>query len=287
MALLVQKARRLLEVGGGISETDRGQIAPQEEMEEWIGSVRRCIEEYLTSKDKEVFRKEFFPEKGIKVGRNGLSNLLVVAPHGFPGDDDNTDYLAFFLAKELNAFYLINNKAFHKPGRDRCFGEPANLNRPWSSNPHTRRFVELLLELVKLIALSRPCIPLVLCIHGMSDVNAKKFNAGDFCLGAGYTLEEKDEAFQEGGAATASRQLIEAMLEGLRRRGYEATDGIPPYCGKRAIPGYLKAMEPVVGPTETVQVEIRYLGFRDPHNIVRTAREMAQVVRELPSYRFP
>jgi hypothetical protein len=274
-----------LKVGQGTAETRKNLRAPQEEMDHWIESVRRCIEEHLSPEERRIFREEFFPEKRLRVGRDGLSNVLVVAPHGFPGDDDHTDYLAFFLAKELRAFYLINNKAFYKPGRNHSFGKPANLNRPWSSNPHTRRFVGLILEMVSVIGSRGAHVPIVLCIHGMSDVNARKFSAGDFCLGAGYTREEKENAFREGGPATASLGLIEGILQGLRRMGYKATDGIPPYCGKRAIPGYLKAMEPVVGRTEAVQVEIRYLGFRDPHNIVKTAREMAQVVRELPSYR--
>lgn len=251
----------------------------------WILSVRKAIEGSLGPEEKERFRTEFYPEQELKISRRGSSNVLVVAPHGFPGDDDHTDYLAYFLARELDASYLINNKAFHKPGRQHPIGQPANLNRPWSSNSHTRRFMELLVEMVREVASRSGATPLVFCIHGMSDANARRLNAGDFCIGAGYTLEEKDKALAPGGWATASSEVIQGILDGLGQRGYRATDGVPQYCAKRAIPGYLKNMEGSIGPSQAVQIEVRYLGLRDPGHLVGTAREMAVVIRGLAAFR--
>jgi hypothetical protein len=251
----------------------------------WILSVRRTIEEGLSPEERDLFRKELFPEQELKICNSGLSNVVVIAPHGFPGDDDHTDYLAYFLAKELKASYLINNKAFYKPARHHCVGQPADLNRPWSPNSHTKRFMGILLEMVRAVQARCQAIPLVLCIHGMSDANARKLRAGDFCLGAGYTSEERDTALDPQGWATASREVIDGVLRGLNQRGFVATDGVPQYCAKKAIPGYLKSMEEIIGPTQAIQVEVRYLGLRDPANLVRTARELAAVVRGLKEFK--
>lgn len=259
----------------------------REDLQGWILSVRRNIERELTPEQRNLFREEFYPEQQLKVFAQGASNVLVVAPHGFPGDDDHTDYLAFFLAKELNACYLINNKAFHKPGNQHASGRPANLNQPWSSNPHTRRFMEMLLDLIRTVASRSKATPLVFCIHGMSDANARRLCAGDFCLGAGYTSEERESALAQGGAATASKEVIGGILKGLGQKGFTATDGVPQYCAKKAIPGYLKSLENKIGPTQAVQVEVRYLGLRDPANLVRTARALAAVIRELEAFKSP
>lgn len=260
-------------------------LGGRDDLQGWILSVRRKIEKQLTTEQRIFFREELFPEQELKIFGQGSSNVLVVAPHGFPGDDDHTDYLAYFLAKELNASYLINNKLFYKPGKQRPMGQAANLNQPWSSNPHTRKFVDILLKMVSAIGARINATPLVLCIHGMSDANARRLCAGDFCLGAGYTAEEREEALAPGGAATASKEVIEGILGGLCRRGFSATDGVPQYCAKKAIPGFLKSMENSIGPTHAVQVEVRYLGLRDPANLVNTARELASVVRELAAFK--
>jgi len=259
----------------------------RDELQGWIISVRRKIEKQLTPEQRFFFREELFPEQELKIFSQGSSNVLVVAPHGFPGDDDHTDYLAYFLAKELNASYLINNKLFYKPGKQHPTGQPANLNQPWSSNPHTRKFVDILVKMVSTIGARTKATPLVLCIHGMSDANARRLCAGDFCLGAGYTSEEREKALAPGGAATASKEVIEGILQGLCSRGFSATDGVPQYCAKKAIPGYLKSMEHKIGPTHAVQVEVRYLGLRDPANLVKTARELASVVRGLQAFKKP
>lgn len=276
---------------GGVNLAQRQDTASlevprgKEDFQGRILLVRRKIEEKLTPEQRDFFRKEFYPEQELKIFSHGSSNVLVVAPHGFPGDDDHTDYLAYFLAKELNASYLINNKLFYKPGRQHPTGRPANLNQPWSSNPHTQKFVEILLEMVSAIGIRSQAAPLVLCIHGMSDANARRLCAGDFCLGAGYTAEEREQALAPGGGATASKEVIDGILQGLLKRGFSATDGVPQYCAKKAIPGYLKFMESSIGPTHAVQVEVRYLGLRDPANLVQTARELASVVRTLPVYK--
>lgn len=277
---------------GGVDLTQQQDAARVEilragdDFQGWILSVRRKIEKELTADQKNCFRKELYPEQELKVFGQGSSNVLVVAPHGFPGDDDHTDYLAYFLAKELTASYLINNKAFYKPGRQHPTGQPANLNQPWSSNPHTQKFVEILLKMVSAIRGRTKATPLVLCIHGMSDANAKRLCAGDFCLGAGYTSEERERALAPGGKATASKEVIDGILRGLCMKGFSATDGVPQYCAKKAIPGYLKYMERSIGPTHAVQVEVRYLGLRDPSNLVRTARELASVVRGLEAFKI-
>jgi hypothetical protein len=254
------------------------------EMVRWISRTRSVIRAHLDENGRRRFDQEFYPERTLKASRNGTSNVFVVAPHGYPGDDDHTDYLAYFLSIELRANYLINNKAFYKPVRTRAMGEAANLNRPWSTNPHTRQFMEKLLEITKETRDRSGATPFVIAVHGMSDANARAYGAGDFCIGAGYTSEERETAFRTSGSATASREVVEGLLRVLRGGGFVATDGVPQYSAKRAIPSFLKQREGEIGAVQAIQVEIRYHGFRDPASVVETARTLGTMIRSLPAF---
>ena len=259
----------------------------RDEMEAWIAAARSAIKSHLDEEWQRRFDREFYPEQTVREWLGGASNVFVVAPHGYPGDDDHTDYLAYFLSIELNANYLINNKAFHKPGKSRPTGTAANLNRPWSPNPHTRRFMERIVKITRETGRKSGCSPLVIAVHGMSDANARRYAAGDYAIGAGYTRSERDAAFAESGLATASRDVVEGLLRGLRDRGHLATDGIPQYSAKSAIPAFLKQEENEITGVQAVQIEVRYRGFRDPNSLVNTARSLAAAIRSLPVYKGP
>jgi hypothetical protein len=253
-------------------------------MDQWIERARGAVRATLSQEERLGFDVEFYPEQSLKERRGGSSNVLVVAPHGFPGDDDHTDYLAFFLGKELDANYLINNKAFHKPGKDHPVGTAANLNRPWSSNLHTRRFMDLLLLRARETGLRSGRPPLVIAIHGMSDVNSRRYAAGDFCVGAGYTAAERAAAFGPEGSATASREVVDGLIQGLHELGFRVTDGVPQYCAKTAIPAFLKGRQEETGPLHALQIEVRYSGLRDPGSLVRTAKKLAAAIRGLKEF---
>ncbi len=253
-------------------------------METLIKEMRAALKSQLGDREQRLFDREFYPEQTLRVALQGSSNACIIAPHGFPGDDDNTDYLAYFLAKELEAPYLINNKKFYKPGKERQTGIAADLNKPWNNDEHTRHFMNAVKEAVR--ELRRRCDgkPLVITIHGMSDVNARRYDAGDFCIGAGYTASERERAYDGSGTATASREVVDGLLRGLRELGFTATDGIPKYSAKSSIPAFLKQLEGDIGPVNAIQIEIRYEGFRDPSSILRTAKWLARAIARLDAF---
>jgi hypothetical protein len=253
-------------------------------MDTLIRKMRKALKSQLGVHERRLFDEEFFPEQTLRVAVNGSSNACIIAPHGFPGDDDNTDYLAYFLAKELDAPYLINNKKFYKPGKAHQSGIAADLNKPWHDDEHTRNFLATVKEVLRDVRTRCQGPPLVITIHGMSDANARSYGAGDFCIGAGYTASEREKAYDGSGTATASREVVEALLEGLKALGFTATDGIPQYSAKSSIPAFLKQNEGEIGPVNAVQMEIRYEGFRDTTSIIQTAKLLAQVVAGLPSF---
>jgi hypothetical protein len=256
-------------------------------MAAWIERARSAIRLQLEPGERAHFDEEFWPEGVLRAFARGASNVIVVAPHGFPGDDDHTDYLSYFLSRALDASYLINNKAFCKPGNGHALGVAADLNRPWSCDPHTRAFTERLVSMAAELGCRLAEPPLVLSIHGMSDANAQRLEAGDFCIGAGYTRADREAALRRGGRASASRATVDGLLAGLERLGFRATDGVPQYSARRTIPAFLREQMGRTGPLEAVQIEIRYRGLRDPAHLVQTARSLARVVEDLPGFRRP
>jgi DNA repair photolyase len=255
----------------------------EEEMDAWIKAVRLIIKSSLSEEDQRVFDQEFWPERSLKESLTGTTNLLLVAPHGFPGDDDYTDYLTYFLSKDLDTSYLINNKKFRKPENRRTFGIPANLNRPKRKNKHIQMFMDTMIMAISKLRETLKADPLVILIHGMKDQNANKYGV-DFCIGAGDLYPQRDKAFVDG-RATAAKEVVDGLMDGLknaRSNGYRVRDDITDYSGKETIPGYLKEMEDTIGPVNVVQLEMRYKGLREPENIINTSKMLGKLIRANP-----
>jgi hypothetical protein len=244
-------------------------------------SIRRAIGSGLPKGFRAAFEREFSVEGEWKEGKHGKSNVLIVAPHGFPGDDDNTDYLAYLVSHEIGGSYLINNKRNRKPNNPSSMGSPADLNDPNQDSPDTKEFLKRLITAVRALRQKGKETPLVITIHGLGDRNADAHGM-DFCLGAGF--EEKDivSAFREGGRATAAKELVESFCANLEKEGYRARVGVRGYAAINAIPSFLRDKRGEIGPVDSLQLEIRFTGLREPENLASTAHLLGDVIRALP-----
>ncbi|MFC1788365.1 DUF1848 family protein [Thermodesulfobacteriota bacterium] len=247
----------------------------------WINLTRKIIKGELEDRDIRSFDDNFSSEIALKENYEGLSNILLIAPHGFPGDDDYTDYLTYFLSKELNASFLINHNKFRKPKKKRRFGIVADLNRPedGAKNKHIKKFIDKLITAISKVRANSNADPLVIIIHGMSDGTADE-NDLDFCVGAGYESSERKKAFGKNGKATASEAIVDRLLAGFRDANYRAKDGITGFTGEKTLPGYLKKnKKKETGPIDIVQIEIRYTGLREPNRTIRSAQLIGNVFK--------
>src|SRR5208283_5008353 len=89
--------------------------------------------------------------KEVSVRDSGTCNVLVVAPHGFPGNDDNTEILAYHLAQKLEAYAVVNNRKYKRPGEQWANDEPgfvADLNNPDDVQEFAPDFFEKLMAKV-------------------------------------------------------------------------------------------------------------------------------------------
>jgi len=58
----------------------------KQEMDTLIANIRQIIKLQLDEEEAHAFDEEFYPERELKESVEGHSNVLVVAPHGFPGN---------------------------------------------------------------------------------------------------------------------------------------------------------------------------------------------------------
>ncbi len=89
----------------------------------------------------------------------GDTRILLIAPHGVMGDDDNTDILTFEVQKRLECYAIVND-VFQRDIR--------NFNSYSSISKHPE-FIKTIKEVVE-----TPRYTLVVWIHGIEDVNADK-----------------------------------------------------------------------------------------------------------------
>ena len=59
--------------------------------------------------------------------REGKIPVIVFAPHGFNGNDENTSIMARSIAKEINAYAVIN-KGWERSDVVNCFDDKADCN---------------------------------------------------------------------------------------------------------------------------------------------------------------
>lgn len=218
----------------------------------------------------------------ISIREHGSSNVLVLAPHGHPADDRNTELVAYHLAESLDCRASINN------GKYRRATDPhdpthvsTDLNNPDQARSHGKDWWFPILKLVDEIHRQFGAPALVAAIHGMRDKTAKAAGGPRcrFIVGVGY---EKSPYRAE--RATVCPETRDGLIEGFTRAGYEAVDGTPGFAATKTIVPAL--FDEVRAPLEAFQLEIAWKGMRDtPENAEKTAEMTARVIRRFGVFR--
>jgi len=203
----------------------------------------------------------------------GRNRVVLVAPHGFPDDDENTGTLAREIAGKLGSYALINEH-YRKPKknkRDVPDKQRAvlNLNRCNQVEEHLRdEFLRPLQSFVREIGHNH--VPaLVLWIHGIRDDNIERAVGNGHSMGihvavgAGQGIPDR---------WTARLRTTLALLESLGNNKLRPIHGAfalrgSDYCGwhPNIMNQYFFKRSYKHTSVESVQLEIKYTGFRDKH----------------------
>jgi len=150
----------------------------------------------------------------------GPSPIILIAPHGYKGDDYNTDILTETAANILNCNYVINN-AWKKCEKPNLNLEKANCNN------FTHMIDEVAEEfMIPLLGMSKTIIKFygygIACwIHGVGDDVRKK-----------YKKKDLDIIFGDGkgvgrGSQTCSISLKEYVIYNLEENGLKTYSSFP------------------------------------------------------------
>jgi N6-adenosine-specific RNA methylase IME4 len=229
--------------------------------------------------EKEI---KWMTPKDIAIKDEGTCNVLVVAQHGYPGDDDNVEILAALLAKKLECFAVVNNRMYNRKAPKGSYPYTEDLNLPEEAR-QCEKFWGPLIDRIKHIIRFYPKPPLVLFIHGMSDDNAKSEVGEGACvaMGLGYVGEYDPKT------ATLSKAPFSQLKALLNKDVGLTEDGIERYAATGRVPTVLKNEAPRGYEVEAVQLEIRYTGFRDTRpNLEKAAAKLAKVIRDKKMKKF-
>lgn len=238
----------------------------------------------------------------ISVRRNCRCNVLVVAPHGFPGNDENTERVAYYTAEALDCNAVINNRKYRRPAkgeREQPELHVLDLNNPDHARQCRKDYLDPILEMVRNLDHRFGKPPIVIFIHGINDGTARDRvgrHIGDsdavFAIGAGYAadysknpppISETYTVAYRTDRATASLTLISELMEQLRLELGPGGDGVPGYGATKAMPRIFRTE--CTFPVEAVQLELRWTGFRDsPQNMRTVGSELARVVGRLSGF---
>ncbi len=222
--------------------------------------------------------------------KSGGCNVLIIAPHGFPGDDDNTEILGYYLAenKSLRSYAVINNRKYSKPPKENGVEKPdpdanrMNLNREKQAL-ECSDFMDPILSALKGIHSKFPdSPPIVLFLHGMDDDAAqKRKSAMQIEVGAACESLESWDTDKE----TATKEFAEKLIGGLTASfGPGSADYLGHFTGSGTTLAYFR--KNLDFPVNAIQLEFRYAGFRDTvENIQSTAGKPASMIPSLPGFK--
>ncbi len=210
----------------------------------------------------------------------GKNRILLIAPHGFNGDktnglkadDENTGILTKEIAGRLNCYAIIN-EVYKKPEKE---ADPANkrinLNRRDQVEKHLKKeFLQPLKNFTQSIIKNHGSA-LVFWIHGIKDENiTSKVVDGDIdnthvVLGIGQGNSNDH--------ITAKKKTVDDLIRVLWDNGVKRIEAAlakekSKYCGahENIMNQYLRNKGYDLSKVESIQMEIRYSGFRDKENI--------------------
>lgn len=177
-------------------------------------------------------------DAGFGYFAEGTAPIVIVAPHAVEEDDEHTKEIAMDMAKNLNAFIVINDK-FHKPCKDKCANDEDFNHLPpakgkeydWDKRaPEMKDFYDKIESYAKKAAtLSKDNNKrsLVLFIHGLAhdkydiDLGAGVRSAPNMVLNADQHVKAKDNS----GDVTAPIKFVEEFKEALKKKGLKVGTG--------------------------------------------------------------
>ena len=240
----------------------------KQDMENRIEQDRRIIGESLSSEAKDHFDQFFYPECAIQRSLKGSSNSIIVAPNGFPGDADQTDYIAYFLSRVLDAAYLINNKKYRKHGNEEWFGDIADFDNTTLQNQHTNMFIEKLLSAISVVRIKSATIPLVIFIDGFH-FHHKTDHPIDICI-----TDYSDQQDQ-----------MKSTLDHLLSNGCRISNGCSIAMQPGSLISYLKTNEKEIGLVHVIRIGIGFEKYREPNSVLSTATCLGQAIRYHPLFK--
>jgi hypothetical protein len=220
----------------------------------------------------------------------GRKDLLLVAPHGHPKDDENTADFARKAASRLGCQAIVNF-VFRKPrGMQRPDPEARllNLNKSDQAAAHPR-YLEALRS-----AVDTPERTLVLWVHGIKDKNieaeAVRTRTYDdapntLLVLAGYGQGTSPKT---GRAArhTARPETADRLVRSLTANGLGAVavrDDAPTYRGRHEDfmnQWFLQNGYPLAS-VESIQLELKFTGVRDRDSLEPASKRFADCLKEL------
>ncbi|MGB6970878.1 MAG: radical SAM protein [Desulfobulbales bacterium] len=240
----------------------------------------------------------------IHIAPEKHSNVLVIAPHAVPHDDDNTGLIGSRIAEILDGHAVINEK-YQKPetlGHDEPDIEKdlVNLNR-WDQ---INRYQDVQDEFIAPIEESRDSIKkkykksVLVHIHGISDENLRCVNRelakntginNELHLLIGCGQSDATDRSAHKSKLTAKSGMILKFITVLGKEGISAAiapiravkgaDGIPKlYCGND-LNGLNQKLSKPKSRVQSIQLEIGYTGLRDTDvNALATADRIAKAL---------
>lgn len=218
---------------------------------------------------------------------NAYPNLILIAPHGYPDDDENTGGLVRSVQKILDCSAIIN-ESYRRPKllkkKPKVYEKSSLKERILDLNDKADAekfpyYIEQIQQSIK-----KPESTIVVWIHGIDDRNIKDESKE---LG----LKERLHCligYGQPGHETCSPELKDILLQVLNAAGIKSThtrDDAPNYRGfddsnmNRWFKVGVKGLEAV----QSIQLELGYAGIRDPNSIEGTTKKLAHALLSLKS----
>ena len=219
---------------------------------------------------------------------NTNPNLLLIAPHGYPDDDENTGGLVRSVQKILDCSAIINEvyrrpkllKETPKKVYEKHSLEKRILNLNYK--PQAEKLAYYIAQIRQ--SVKEPDSTIVLWIHGIDDKNIKDESKA---LG----LKERLHCligYGQPGNDTCSLELKDILLQALNATGIKSAhtrDDALNYKGHddSNMNRWFKVGGKGLEAVQSIQLELGYAGVRDPNSVEGTAKKLAHALLSLKS----
>jgi hypothetical protein len=228
------------------------------------------------------------PKKKTKdiqvVNGNVNPNILLIAPHGVKGDDDNAGRLAVAIQKKLDCHAIIN-EAFKKPEKDDKdqYGEADIEGRLADLNfiPHAQAHPTFIESITSKI--TDPGNTHVFWIHGIDDINlakeAQKRSYGDAKCLVGYGQGNGNGQSMN---ADKAKQFVNLLTDNdLSTKATHAQSKDYRGVSETNMTQYFKITGGNLAGVQSVQLEFAKEGVRVSKHIAETAVKVARAISDL------